>query len=918
MALPPPPPSLPSRPPFTHHRGHGPHRGFQGGRRGRRQSSGPYPPFRHHKSGSGGDSQRRYASDSFGSGRNGMSLRDRIDLAPPITEHVATTEDRRVVASSSAPIHTAERGQATRQGAEHDGHEAGRDVTGPGVPPVTVNHMPFEGGESCPPTPPLPPRAESLVPTELLEVAEGHPIATDICSTPSRPLTPPLPSRVESQVPEAEGHPLANGITSSESRPLTPPLVLHAESLVPAGLLEAAEGHPVAMGTCSTPLSHPSTPRSPTPPSPPPTHARTRTPLFFSRSRSATPQPPVTTGKVPLFDPHPNERLSSTPTCLLAPTPSFSPPVTSCRSNSRHITPSSPSSCVDDLTSYQPSTGGFGGIANNDVLSFLTSTESHLLTPPTPPLPVLGSPSGHPSLELEQALESSLASHFDRLEVDQDHLWSGARSSSLSFPPGALERFGVESGGAGYCEDADMVDELEGVECGSEEETKAQLSASGPYPSVISPPSLFSPTAGLVPKPTEFRDIHADPLTLLKLPLVKVEVVDDEATVQSPYMRHLSAVSADNSDYPTNLTSSPSPFWGRSPSKSEHTRQSPTPQQAPAYAINSSIELFDTTDTKKRLGIRACTFIPRGSLILKEHPFLTIPDTSGEIEWEHVAEGLCGHPHSIQARLEGLGAGMDLPENEEERLTAIARMYALPLEGFETLGMFENMCRVNHSCVPNAGWTWYEDEKALHLYAFTDISPGEEVTASYLDDTQLLLCASSRTSKLRRFGFTCHCTACTAPLSQIKEDDEALARTRIALAAINGCGLGAFVDMHSEGFDSINILGNLIAELGDKGRVSPQRELYDHLVDLCAMFGLADNVHEAASAAYDHCQMVVGVKKARDSMFMKLMVDAQQHPDWGVLAGSAEVGIGKKQKQKRIAVPSWDKDGDEDYCPSDE
>merc|ERR1712073_245996 len=45
----------------------------------------------------------------------------------------------------------------------------------------------------------------------------------------------------------------------------------------------------------------------------------------------------------------------------------------------------------------------------------------------------------------------------------------------------------------------------------------------------------------------------------------------------------------------------------------------------------------------------------------------------------------------------------------------------------ETQGLFLKISRINHSCRPNAHWTWDEAKKKLVVRSLRDLSAGEEI-----------------------------------------------------------------------------------------------------------------------------------------------------------------------------------------------
>jgi SET domain len=72
--------------------------------------------------------------------------------------------------------------------------------------------------------------------------------------------------------------------------------------------------------------------------------------------------------------------------------------------------------------------------------------------------------------------------------------------------------------------------------------------------------------------------------------------------------------------------------------------------------------------------------------------------------------------------------------------------------------VFEIAARFNHSCVPNAFFSWNDKKKEEHVYASRDIEAGAEITLSYCDPFYEY---SQRRWELQHYGFVCICPACT-------------------------------------------------------------------------------------------------------------------------------------------------------------
>lgn len=105
----------------------------------------------------------------------------------------------------------------------------------------------------------------------------------------------------------------------------------------------------------------------------------------------------------------------------------------------------------------------------------------------------------------------------------------------------------------------------------------------------------------------------------------------------------------------------------------------------------------------KGQGLLAARAIPRGTLIAAEEPILVLPDrmTPEELSMEVSA----ADPLALDVLL-------SLPGNNNSlHLTIASRMKHMMLISDEVdglLGLFENICKANHSCRPNAERSWNE------------------------------------------------------------------------------------------------------------------------------------------------------------------------------------------------------------------
>ena len=181
----------------------------------------------------------------------------------------------------------------------------------------------------------------------------------------------------------------------------------------------------------------------------------------------------------------------------------------------------------------------------------------------------------------------------------------------------------------------------------------------------------------------------------------------------------------------------------------------------------------------KGLGVVAARPIRRGEPLFTERPIAEVVQ-HGPSRSERTTE-LCGDKQAALAQLLSLSQACP-------GATPVER--AINTNGFvlrDTTGRapplrrtlcFPTISRVNHSCVPNAEFTWYVRDGAACVRATRDVAPGEEVTIDYgaPDGPRAL-----RREHLRRtFRFECTCERCAAERQGEHEETAQLKESRWA------------------------------------------------------------------------------------------------------------------------------------------
>ena len=159
----------------------------------------------------------------------------------------------------------------------------------------------------------------------------------------------------------------------------------------------------------------------------------------------------------------------------------------------------------------------------------------------------------------------------------------------------------------------------------------------------------------------------------------------------------------------------------------------------------------------KGLGMFAAKLIQQGTRILAEKPFFTlaeIPEVSAEDSY--APNDITKAFHRLPASEQHKFTSLHCPERSDCNI--IVRIYEANC--FE-MGAGTCICldasRINHSCVPNAHYSWNSNIEQETVHAVKNIPKGEEITISYIT----AICTfEKRQRQLKPYGFTCPCPAC--------------------------------------------------------------------------------------------------------------------------------------------------------------
>ncbi|EME45404.1 hypothetical protein DOTSEDRAFT_52689 [Dothistroma septosporum NZE10] len=200
----------------------------------------------------------------------------------------------------------------------------------------------------------------------------------------------------------------------------------------------------------------------------------------------------------------------------------------------------------------------------------------------------------------------------------------------------------------------------------------------------------------------------------------------------------------------------------------------------------------------KGLGIFATATIPRGTRVLAEKAIIKVKNERGvfaasrrlDKKDEQKLLRLSIHPVRKSALLTWTQAAWHalLPERsgDTKSTSTVAPFWTCLLKYPTFLEVFRNnnfdigkgdqaifneICRLNHACVPNCQGNYNQELDAFTIHAVKPIQENEELTISYLSEHGAL--KESRQGRLRQqYGFLCDCPACDTATKRGKAGQE--------------------------------------------------------------------------------------------------------------------------------------------------
>ena len=181
------------------------------------------------------------------------------------------------------------------------------------------------------------------------------------------------------------------------------------------------------------------------------------------------------------------------------------------------------------------------------------------------------------------------------------------------------------------------------------------------------------------------------------------------------------------------------------------------------YKSKLQVVLFE----KRGLGVIATIGIKVGDVVIKEHPLLVFPRLNGinssilpSFELLSTADQVSyiGLSHSNHYRT---------PSKTVEGIK-LNNCITLSSDGYmdTQAAIFLFIHRLNHACIPNASFSYNQEEKVGYITALEDIAPGTEICLSYFKGD--FLSSHERHDYLSTYNIhPCLCSLCTRSRSEI-------------------------------------------------------------------------------------------------------------------------------------------------------
>ncbi|PLW27771.1 hypothetical protein PCASD_16288 [Puccinia coronata f. sp. avenae] len=184
-------------------------------------------------------------------------------------------------------------------------------------------------------------------------------------------------------------------------------------------------------------------------------------------------------------------------------------------------------------------------------------------------------------------------------------------------------------------------------------------------------------------------------------------------------------------------------------------------------------------EDKGGMGAIASRRLEPGELVINSQATLLISvedETFDRPDWQHIrklaVDLLPLKTRAQVARLFGIG------ETQEAWISSAIEMNSFEISlgqnnDIPFFAVFLTPSRLNHDCRPNTAFHVDNESLEIHMHALRVIQPGEEMTISYRDMSQI---REKRQEDISHYGFKCSCAHCRMSDAQAAESDRRLVK----------------------------------------------------------------------------------------------------------------------------------------------
>lgn len=310
-------------------------------------------------------------------------------------------------------------------------------------------------------------------------------------------------------------------------------------------------------------------------------------------------------------------------------------------------------------------------------------------------------------------------------------------------------------------------------------------------------------------------------------------------------------------------------------------------------------QLWEIVDIPgKGKGIIVTQDITPGTLLLSEAPLITTEVVQSLATAEQDLEKALGNL-SISDRENFRTLHTNFPENDDEKLIGIIRSNAYPLgPDTDVGGLFPEISRINHSCLPNSVQYWNDMLRKQTIYAVRPIAKGQEVTTCYQPGGT----SSERKEVLKEyFKFDCECELCSLPADELKASDDRVSQAEKLDETIGNCK-----KVHFEP-DEVMKCARSLFELYETDGINDGRlsRLYYDLFQMCNMHGDLARARCFAKYYSEAKKMAEGPDSLNVQEMKMFLKNPQKHESYGSTDKWATKGSDVPKGLKPAAFKRW-------------